>query len=428
MGKYNYYIIGLILLLSCLISVSYAGAGDPNQNGLPNTCERQLHVLFNAYRVDPIFWSKNYFSGLIIQSSSKYKPVTPIPFIDGFVQSADDHAHQMATVEWSPLNCTDVLPSACANNASDPNPICQPPNVCCLRDADCSNVSLTSECRLRYYGWHVIKPYAAGGAVARGATDALTALRSILCDNIDGSIVPECCLPDVDTNVRQELLGSGYKIYNGGFGYATGDSLVKQPPYWAITFATNSQFGPPTWTSYIVAGVYSPWIFNGSTGSGGFLVTYSSGSSTAGPASNQIFVVISASPDPYVLQMVKINNNAQVWLYNGTAGGVDYSDFAAVTGGSCTTYYFMYLQQGSSTVMRYPQEGNLLIGASNPADQGYLLDTEPCGTCSPGTCLQGNCVCIAGKNQNGLCSTDSPASTFVLSFVILLISACIVLL
>jgi len=46
MGKYNYYIIGLILLLSCLISVSYAGAGDPNPNGLPNTCERQLHVLF----------------------------------------------------------------------------------------------------------------------------------------------------------------------------------------------------------------------------------------------------------------------------------------------------------------------------------------------------------------------------------------------
>jgi len=333
----------------------------------------------------------------------------------------------MASVQWSPINCTDTLPLPCSNS-SDPNPICQPPNVCCLRDPDCANVSLDSLHRLPYYGWtHIALPYAAGGAVARGAQDALTALLSILCDYF-GSVVPSTCVPDASTTIRQLLLsanGNGqiFKFFNAGFGYANADpTVVKQPPYWAMTFATNSASGPATWTNFLTSGVYAPWFFRGNssiqTGSGAFIATYSDGSSTNGPNQGQLYVVISGTK----YQMVKVNNNNQVWLYNGTAGSVDYSNFAVVTAGPATNYYFMFLQ--GSSVMRYPASGYLIIGAST-AD--YAVDPATCGSCNPGTCYNGNCVCLTANTGSG-CTARSPASTAVISFVILLISACIALL
>jgi len=360
---------------------------------------------------------RKFFNSLIIKS---YQPTTPIPFISvpGYDQSAHDHAAQMASVNWSPLNCTDILPVVCNNNYSNPNPVCQPPNLCCLRDPDCANITLDSLTRLQLYGWKPSLPYGAGGAVARGAGDALTAILSILCD-AQGSIIPSCCTLDPDS-VRSLLLKSTF--YNGGFGYADADpALVKEPPYWAITFSSNSKNGPPNWTNFLTSGAYAPWFFRGNGtqfGTGAFVVTYSDGTSTNGPNSGQLFVVINGVK----YQMTKINNNNQVWLYNGTAGGVDYSCYTTAAGASCTEYYFMFKQ--GSTTGRYPEQGNLLFGSGGACTGAYEVDGSVCANCNPGTCFKGTCVCL----NSSPCAGKSPALTVVISYVVLLFSVCFALL
>jgi len=415
--------IAILFILSCLVSVLLAGAGD-ELAGLPISQERELHTLFDAYRADPIYWGKNFFKGLIITNTGKYKSVTPIPFVNtpGFDQSAHDHAAQMATEQWSPLNCSDDnSPPKCAN-ASDPKAVCQPPCICCLRDQDCANVSLGSINRLQYYGWAPKIPYGAGGAVARGAADALTAVLSILCDYF-GQTDPTVCVPDSATNVRDLLLRSNF--YNGGFGYAPGSSLVKEPPYWAITFSSNSQNGNPTWTNYLTSGSYAHWFFRGNsslaTGTGAFIATYSDGTHTTGPNKGAMYVVLNGVKQP----MMTVNNNNRVWIYNGTYNSVDYSNYVGATGAACTHYYFMFLQ--GSTTRRYPEGGNLLMGTSCPGGSAtYEVDGSTCTNCAPNaaTCFQSTCVCLSGTPP---CST-SPASTIVISFALLVFSVCVALL
>jgi hypothetical protein len=91
------YVIRIVffVVIQGYFQMAYSGYGDP-QDTLPSAFEREVHVMTNAVRMDPLGFRDTYISGTTILNETSYPSVAPLAYNQNLSRSARAHSVDMA--------------------------------------------------------------------------------------------------------------------------------------------------------------------------------------------------------------------------------------------------------------------------------------------------------------------------------------------